>query len=143
MMLGARPVRTKGKRPPPGPPSTPADPLAEDAPSEVGESPWLICRACGQRLAPVSACFAMPGHGVIATFVNPGGFVHEVLTVRRAPGALSAGRRVRADSWFPDHTWRFALCGTCTEFVGWFYEPCSDSEAGSFWGLRAAAVKRG
>lgn len=84
----------------------------------------------------------MPGHGAMATFVNPGGYVHEVLTVRRAPGALAAGDPVRADSWFPGTTWRFALCGGCTDFVGWFYEPVGADGPEPFWGLRAAAVRR-
>ncbi|MEC7949338.1 MAG: cereblon family protein [Myxococcota bacterium] len=83
----------------------------------------------------------MAGQGLTASFVNPGGFVHEVLTTRNAPGCLPVGAPVRADTWFPGYTWRFALCGRCTGFVGWAYDAVSALDPVRFWGLRSAAVR--
>lgn len=133
--------RLRGDRPPAPPPGPAVDP--DEAATTQADEGWLCCRACGHRLARVADRFAVPGHPAIASFVNPGGFVHEVLTLRDAPGCIRAGERVRADSWFPGYTWRFALCGGCTGFVGWFYEALGATAPARFWGLRAPAVREG
>lgn len=139
MTVDLPPAHLRGDRPP----ARPADIDPEGDPADVpAETPaWLRCRACGHRLARIDDRFSMPGHPPVASFVNPGGFVHEVLTLRAAAGCLHAGPPVRADSWFPGFAWRFALCGGCTGFVGWRYEAVDAVEPSRFWGLRAPSVR--
>jgi cereblon len=134
-------VRLRGDRPAPPPGSGDAAPQPVDEVDAPDAERWLRCRECDHALAREDAGFALPGHGPVATFVNPGGFVHEVRTLRDAPGALHAGRRVRADSWFPGYTWRYGLCGGCTAFIGWYYEAAGPVAPDRFWGLRAAAIR--
>jgi cereblon len=141
MQLAHHRTRLRGQRPP-APPDAPSV-ETDEVPTTQNEETWLCCRACSHRLARVSDRFAVPGHPEVASFVNPGGYVHEVLTLRAAPGCLCTGDRVRADSWFPGYTWRFGLCGGCGAFVGWYYEATGTAASAIFWGLRAPSVREG
>lgn len=141
MVATPPPPRLRGDRPTPPPEGAEGAPDPADAQDTQEAERWLVCRACGTELARVADRFAVPGHDAVATFVNPGGFVHEVLTLRDAPGALHTGPRVPADSWFPGYTWRYGICGGCTTFVGWYYEALGPVTPDRFWGLRAAAVR--
>mgnify|MGYP007114344124 CR=1 FL=1 len=105
--------------------------------------PWLRCVACGAPITRVDDACSIPPHGPVASFVNPGGFVHEVVTFGDAPGAAWTGARIPADSWFPGYTWRFGVCGVCKVFVGWYYEASANATPARFWGLRRGAVKLG
>lgn len=84
--------------------------------------PWLSCRGCAHRLAPCAAVFSASEAGACAAWANPHGFVHEVLTVREAPGVEPVGSAETAHSWFPGTAWRHALCGGCGVHVGWAYD---------------------
>lgn len=127
-----------------GPP-TPTRTDTPDADTETEDgSPderWIRCAGCGAPLARPADRFTMPGHGPVASFVNPAGYVHELMTLEAAPGAVWAGPRVPADSWFPGYTWRFAVCAVCEGFLGWHYEATGDAAPRTFWGLRVVAVR--
>ncbi len=114
-----------------------------DAADRSPDERWIRCAACTAPLARPADRFAMPGHGPVASFVNPAGYVHEVMTVTAAPGAVWAGPRVPADSWFPGYTWRFGVCAVCEGFIGWYYEALAATPPATFWGLRVPAVREG
>ncbi len=74
------------------------------------------------------------------TFVNPGGFVFEVVLYRAAPGAHVSGDLDPAFSWFPGWAWQFAGCGGCTTHVGWRFVPTAGDHAPTFHGLIADRI---
>ena len=43
----------------------------------------------------------MSREGPMGTFVNPGGHVHEMMTVMKAKGIQEYGRASAENSWFP------------------------------------------
>jgi cereblon len=64
--------------------------------------------------------------GATGSFVNPGGAVHDMITVSGA----SAGPKLRLHgvpssehSWFPGYQWTIASCGTCGTHMGWRFTP--------------------
>ena len=67
--------------------------------------------------------------GATGSFVNPGGAVHDMITVSGA----SAGPKLRLHgvpssehSWFPGYQWTIASCGTCGTHMGWRFTPEPD-----------------
>ena len=79
---------------------------------------------------------------VLSAQINPHGFVHEVLTVRKAWNYQTLGPPTPADSWFPGYLWRYALCIQCQNHLGWAYmRPGSDII--TFVGLRRRSVVEG
>jgi hypothetical protein len=135
------------KAPPAGPPSDDGASGSEqtDSTTDETEAPerWLRCVACSAPIARPEDAFSMPPHGPIASFINPGGYVHEVMTFTTAPGAVWGGPRIPADSWFPGYTWRFGVCAVCEAFVGWYYQASAGASVAAFWGLRRGALKHG
>ena len=94
---------------------------------------WLRCRACGHRLAPAGESGG--------AFVNPFGYVHDLLLAPRAPGAEAIGEVTTAASWFDGYGWQHALCGGCHAHVGWCYLACGDQQPDLFFGLRRDALE--
>ena len=47
----------------------------------------LVCRTCGGRLASTHDIFDMSVEGPLGAYVNPHGYVHETVTVRRVSRA--------------------------------------------------------
>ena len=43
----------------------------------------------------------MMSEGLLAAYVNPGGYVHETLTVHKAQGLDLIGRSSTENTWFP------------------------------------------
>ncbi len=103
--------------------------------------PVLRCRACGHRVADQKDAVAVGGEPVVRSFVNPHGFVHEVLTLSHAAGMRHGGPRVDADSWFPGYAWQIGGCAGCGSHLGWHYTARLDAVPRSFVGLRKAAVR--
>lgn len=106
----------------------------DDAPdTQEEEERVLRCRACGTPIASERDVFGVGGASPVQTFVNPAGFVWEILTLRAAPGAIVHGRPTSDFTWFAGTTWRFAACSGCGGHLGWFYEGAR--EPTSFYGL--------
>ena len=61
----------------------------------------FICRYCGHRITNKSDVFSMALEGPMAAYVNPGGYVHETLTVYKAQGLVLRGGPSTENSWFP------------------------------------------
>lgn len=83
-----------------------------------------------------------PGEGGAGgVFVNPHGWVHEVLVLWGAPGAVPVGPASTAHSWFPGYAWTMGHCGGCGGHVGWAYDAVGEGRTPAhFWGLRVAAI---
>jgi cereblon len=61
----------------------------------------LCCKNCGLRIAEKRDVFCMAEEGPMGAYVNPGGHVHETLTLYKAQGLTLIGRPSTKNSWFP------------------------------------------
>jgi cereblon len=73
-------------------------------------------------------------------FVNPHGFLHEVVTVRWVVNVTVAGPPTTEFTWYPGYAWEVAWCGRCGAHLGWSFTAVEDVEPGAFWGLRRDAI---
>lgn len=53
---------------------------------------------------------------------NPAGVTFEFGCFSAAPGVAVVGPATDEHSWFAGCVWSFALCGGCTEHLGWLFE---------------------
>lgn len=103
----------------------------------------MFCARCGAFLASTRDIFSMTPRGATGTFVNPGGHVHQVLTLRQihAEHAFIDVARNTEDSWFPGYAWSIVHCNACFYHLGWQFN--SDEPAlqpARFYGFRRTAV---
>jgi len=82
----------------------------------------------------------MTSGGPSGVYVNPHGFLHEVLTVRRARNLLVAGPPTTEFTWYPGYAWEIAFCARCRSHVGWSFTATAGGDPPSFWGLRREAI---
>ena len=61
----------------------------------------LYCVKCGVSIAQKEQIFSMSVDGPLAAYVNPGGIVHDTLTVLEASNLKKSGRPSTEHSWFP------------------------------------------
>ena len=61
----------------------------------------LYCRDCNLLIANKKDVFSMALEGPLGAYVNPGGHVHETLTLYNAQGLTLIGRSSTEHSWFP------------------------------------------
>lgn len=92
--------------------------------------PFLICRACGQRITPVSARMSVSGQ-YEHTFFNPHGLVFVLGCFAMAPGCGLSGMPSSEFTWFPGYFWQPAHCRACLQHLGWRYT----GESSGFFGL--------
>ena len=79
----------------------------------------LSCRRCNIQLGDQSEIFSLSREGPQCAFVNPGGHVHETLTLYRAKNLRLSGTPSTEHSWFPGYAWTIAECGRCYSHIGW------------------------
>lgn len=72
--------------------------------------------------------------------MNPHGYLHEILTLRRARNLLPLGVPTTEFTWFPGYAWQIAFCGGCRSHLGWFFTAVESRDPQSFWGLRRQDV---
>ena len=107
----------------------------------VGEDAVLCCASCGARWADGKHVLTT---GATGAFVNPHGYVHDMLTVHRAGNLVTYGAPTAQDSWFPGHAWQIAHCRSCLEHAGWRFTAVPQAAQlphlpAAFWGLRQGA----
>ncbi|XP_072027425.1 protein cereblon-like [Amphiura filiformis] len=104
----------------------------------------LVCKGCGQHIANKSDVFCMSLDGPMANYVNPGGYVHETLTLYRAQNLNLIGRPSTENSWFPGYAWTILQCRHCTSHMGWkFTATKRKMKPEKFWGLTRSALMSG
>ena len=79
----------------------------------------LVCARCGKQLGDQQHIFSMSKEGPQGAFVNPGGHVHETLTLYRAKNLRLVGRPSTEYSWFPGYAWIITECLGCWSHIGW------------------------
>ena len=71
--------------------------------------------------------------------VNPAGILYRIRCFASAPGCTEAGEFTTEYTWFAGFAWRYALCASCWEHVGWVYRRSAEASdgLGAFFGLIA------
>nr|CAD7449308.1 unnamed protein product [Timema bartmani] len=80
----------------------------------------LCCRDCQAKIANQKDVFSMSLEGPQGTYVNPGGYVHETITLHKAKGVRVLNQAPSTEyTWFPGYGWTIAECRTCRKHMGW------------------------
>ncbi|GAB4854332.1 hypothetical protein Ancab_022919 [Ancistrocladus abbreviatus] len=99
------------------------------------------CRNCQTLIARRSDVLMMSSEGPLGAYVNPHGFVHEIMTLYKANGLALLGQPVKEYSWFPGYAWTIANCATCGTQMGWMFTATNKKlKPKSFWGIRCSQV---
>ncbi|XP_020098187.1 protein cereblon isoform X1 [Ananas comosus] len=101
----------------------------------------LRCKNCEALIAKRSDMVVMSTDGPLNAFVNPNGYVHELITVQKAIGLLLHGAPSKEHSWFPGYAWTVACCAGCESHLGWLFTAVKKNLLPkSFWGIRSSQV---
>jgi len=104
----------------------------------------LMCRRCSLTLAEQSDIFSMSSEGPQGAFVNPGGHLHETLTVYKAKNLKLVGEPSTEYSWFPGYAWTIVECSRCYNHIGWkFTAAKSGLKPLKFYGFSRKSINSG
>ncbi|KAI3933643.1 hypothetical protein MKW92_039057 [Papaver armeniacum] len=101
----------------------------------------VCCKTCQTEIARRSDTLVMSSDGPLGAYVNPNGFVHEVMTLYKANGLALVGGAVKEYSWFPGYAWTIVNCAMCETQMGWLFTAIDAKlKPKSFWGIRSSQV---
>ncbi|XP_042057551.1 uncharacterized protein LOC121802061 [Salvia splendens] len=101
----------------------------------------IRCKTCQTLIAKRSNMLVMSSDGPLGAYANPGGYVHEVITLTRTDGIAVTGPPVKEYSWFPGYAWSVAECIMCGSQMGWYFSATKKKmRPQAFWGLRSSQV---
>lgn len=96
----------------------------------------FCCASCFRQVARKEDVFSMAEEGPVGAYVNPGGHVHETLTIHKTTNISLVGRSSTEHSWFPGYAWTIAQCHGCRSHMGWRFTATKKSlSPQKFWGL--------
>ncbi|XP_078431911.1 ATP-dependent protease La (LON) domain protein isoform X2 [Wolffia australiana] len=99
------------------------------------------CRSCQVLIGRRRDMVVMSTDGPLNAYVNPNGYVHEIMTLTRASGLALIGPAVTEHSWFPGYAWTITRCATCESYMGWLFTAIGPTlRPRSFWGIRSSQV---
>jgi cereblon len=102
----------------------------------------FCCRHCGAPIGHKDDVFSMSIDGALASYVNPGGYVHQTLTLYKVTNLSIVSRPVTQDSWFPGYAWSIAQCSRCHGHMGWRFTASQRGLCPSkFYGITRSAIK--
>ena len=104
-----------------------------------------LCSSCGQCQAALSDLLLISSEGPLTVFAIP-----HIMQIRRVV-TVKQPRRVRVTSiastemsWFPGYAWSPGECINCSNHLGWYIVPASNSQRmrpSTFWVLDAQSLK--
>lgn len=106
----------------------------------------LCCKNCNLLIAKKQDVFSMALEGPMGAYVNPGGYVHETLTIHKATGLRLIGWPSVENSWFPGYAWTIAQCSQCNSHLGWRFTVAERGRSlrpEKFWGLCRSSLVPG
>ena len=112
--------------------------------SLLEQSHILCCRNCGETLAQQSDIFSMSKEGPQGSYVNPGGYVHETLTLYKVKNILYTGQPSTEYSWFPGYAWQICQCSYCDSHLGWRFTVSSSEKKlhpKKFYGISRRSIR--
>jgi hypothetical protein len=98
---------------------------------ETGEDHAILCGACGAQISSVQHRIEVHGSHD-HRFINPAGLLFHIGCFAEAVGCRIVGPDSVEYPWFPGFAWRYAMCGSCGQHLGWHFR--SDGKP-SFFGL--------
>jgi hypothetical protein len=98
--------------------------------SSTRKESQYLCASCGHPVTTREYEETVDG-AHIHRFVNPAGIPFTIGCFSNAPGCTHQGPPTDQYTWFPGYSWSCALCGNCSEHLGWRYE----NSAAIFYGL--------
>ncbi|CAK7353134.1 unnamed protein product [Dovyalis caffra] len=99
------------------------------------------CKMCKTVIARRSDMLVMSSEGPLGAYVNPHGYVHEIMTFHKANGLALIGRATAEYSWFPGYAWTIVECASCETQMGWLFTATKKNlKPQSFWGIRSSQV---
>ncbi|CAN6456750.1 unnamed protein product [Victoria cruziana] len=99
------------------------------------------CKHCLTIIARRSDMIVMSRDGPSNAFVNPHGYVHEIMTLKNTKGLVRLGGPVTEHSWFPGYAWTIVNCATCESNMGWLFTATNKRlQPRSFWGIRSSQL---
>ncbi|KAF3791845.1 cereblon protein [Nymphaea thermarum] len=99
------------------------------------------CKHCLTVIARRSDMLVMSRDGPSNAFVNPHGYVYEIMTLKNTKGLVRLGGRVTEHSWFPGYAWTIVNCATCESNMGWLFTATNKRlQPRSFWGIRSSQL---
>ncbi|KAA8525237.1 hypothetical protein F0562_007092 [Nyssa sinensis] len=99
------------------------------------------CKNCQTVIGRRSDMLVMSSEGPLGAYVNPGGYVHEIMTLLKANGLALIGSAIKEYSWFPGYAWTIAECATCERQMGWLFTASNKKlKPKLFWGIRSSQV---
>jgi len=102
----------------------------------------ISCIRCDCHLANQSDIFSMTEDGPKAAYVNPGGVLHETLTVYKARNLSLLGTPSTEYSWFPGYAWTITECSNCHGHLGWRFTAVNpDLRPEMFYGFSGRSIK--
>jgi hypothetical protein len=104
--------------------------------TELKPDDWL-CIACNKKITYDRERFEYNNQSEFQ-FVNPSGFYFDIITFRSADGCFEIGEPTLDHTWFDGHKWTFAICGRCSNHLGWKYVGKN-----SFFGLIKSRLIKG
>ncbi|XP_046852634.1 protein cereblon-like isoform X2 [Xenia sp. Carnegie-2017] len=101
----------------------------------------MTCNYCRSIIADKKDLFSMSSTGLMGSYVNPGGIVHETITFHKAKCLRLRGSSSTEHSWFPGYAWTIAECKACGSHMGWKFTAVNKKLIPSkFWGLTRASL---
>ncbi|PIK49821.1 hypothetical protein BSL78_13323 [Apostichopus japonicus] len=104
----------------------------------------LRCKNCQTHIGNKNDVFSMSLDGPMAAYVNPGGYIHETITLYKAQNLNLLGRPSTDNSWFPGFAWTILQCRSCASHMGWKFTAVKKKyKPQKFWGLTRSALQSG
>ena len=104
--------------------------------AELQPDDWL-CIVCNKKITSDKHRFEYDDKSEFQ-FINPGGYYFDIITFSLAEGCRDVGEPTTEFTWFPGHSWSFAVCSRCSNHLGWKYHGRS-----SFYGLIKSRLIKG
>eukprot|EP00210_Caulerpa_lentillifera_P002120 g2034.t1 len=102
----------------------------------------IFCDECKHRLADLDDLMTSEDQSISSQiFVNPNGFVHDMMMLREVSGIRITGRETTEHSWFPGYAWVLAHCSHCLTHIGWMFKATRKNlEPSVFWGFSRSQI---
>lgn len=101
----------------------------------------IRCGNCQGDIASLDDVFPMNPAGSTGVYVNPGNYLHEILTLRDTWGVRVVTAPTTEHSWFSGYAWSIGECVACGLHLGWEFRGVDPETSPSrFWGLRRQAI---
>jgi len=99
------------------------------------------CAQCGVFITQSGALVSINGSHE-HSYVNPAGIRCNFMTFLASENSLALEDLYLEHSWFPGYGWRFLICESCFQHLGWQYEAVREAVSPlGFFGVLIDSVK--